>query len=252
MAMLDELKRQVQFGIRRRSSEFLLNLFGWYERPFEQRVSKSDIVPSFHDYRVSVLDSHEHLENDLSGIEDDKTLDFDEFIRTLQTPSLLDQWAQSLPLWQILSDAIPRKRGVTSDQFSALNNLLQVRKIYFDVDFFEQVASLETVSLLTPSEIEIICEAFKYGLYDMILSKCHQLETSLRCMARRGRLSQSKASCKFQISVMNAGNIRDFHNGLSGRLGTQLICISSKKHNSYLIFFLKDFLLVHHEFSLLI
>ena len=83
-----------------------------------------------------------------------------------------------------------------------------------------QANQLSIVSELSPVEIREICDAFKEGLERMLKLSIDNLKQSLRAMSQKSSFDSISASSKFEICLMNAGSIVDFHKGLTGRVGT--------------------------------
>ena len=76
-------------------------------------ILRSETESAFSMFQVCPSDSVEHMLFEAKKhLKDKDGLVFDEFCEVIQSPSMLEQWAQSLPLWQLLAAAIPRKKGV--------------------------------------------------------------------------------------------------------------------------------------------
>ena len=128
----------------------------------------------------------------------DGILAFDEFVLAVKAPMPLDEWASSLPLAQLLADAMPRKAG--KDR-------------------------LREVSRLTEAEIGSIADGFAYGVKRLLNQHVQSLRSSFSTMDQAvATRSESDSHLKFQTETtkLRCGNIEDFHNGMSSRIGAPL------------------------------
>jgi hypothetical protein len=78
---------------------------------------------------------------------------------------------------------------------------------------------MKKLSTLSESDIEHVSHAFKLGLQYLLRSQVRILNESIQNMDLECKSQGNKSGHKFQISMMDAGNIQDFHEGLNGRLG---------------------------------
>ena len=85
-----------------------------------------------------------------------------------------------------------------------------------------QVDQLRVVSELSQFEIDEICVAIGAGLQLLLKQAADSLKESLHAMELKSKKDPTYMSSKFEICAMNAGSIKDFHEGLAGRIGTFL------------------------------
>ena len=114
---MTDLCAQVSRGLVRRSDAFLEDVFKKYKDPNSNSILHPHLQNALYETKVSDSD-----ECDVSRY-DGKPVDSKSFKKLANKASDLDQWAQSLPLWQLLSDSIPRIKGVSSF------------RIYFDMRY---------------------------------------------------------------------------------------------------------------------
>ena len=99
-------------SVRRRNPEFMKLMFDKYKDAHKNLVTRSDLKKSFLDCQISELDGIEHILAEISNLNEEDEIGYEEYCRILSIPSMLEQWTQGIPLWQLLADSIPRKFGV--------------------------------------------------------------------------------------------------------------------------------------------
>ncbi len=110
------LQYQVERGFKRRQKRFHADQFHERKSYGGGVVKKSDVMTSLKEFRflsLENLDIQEPLAQSLEILDDCKELSLHEFTEIFETDCLLDMWAHGFPLSQMLSDAIPRKDGVS-------------------------------------------------------------------------------------------------------------------------------------------
>jgi hypothetical protein len=142
-------------------------------------VSESDLKDA--DYIFNSLD-----------VNSDGKLDIGEFQVAVQAESLLEEWARSLKVHQLVADAIPRKEGENP---------------------------LITASTLSPDVITMIATGVSDGLQEILKVEVERLRASF---ARMEAKDVNNLALKFQSKApkMNCGNFEDFHRGLTAYIGT--------------------------------
>ena len=116
-------------------------------------------------------------------------LEFEGLQQLLQKADRLYEWAQGLPLHELLADAIPRRAGCDP---------------------------LRVVSELTAEEIATTCRAMVDGLIRIVHAASASLKLAFE--ASDGR-AQSDGGSKFNIIPLSCGRITDFHAGIEERVG---------------------------------
>ena len=110
---LMKLCDQVLRGLEIREMDFAHKIFHKYKEG--DIVPKHRVSEMFTSFKICDEDEIEHFVTETDKcLSDNDGLTFDSYMEILQTPSLLDQWSQSVPLWRLLASAIPRKTGVSS------------------------------------------------------------------------------------------------------------------------------------------
>jgi hypothetical protein len=82
---------------------------------------------------------------------------------------------------------------------------------------------LEVVSNLSPKEVDAISEALLRGFKILLTEHIKCLRTSLSNMKDLASNASSDASKKFEVYTMSCGDISDFHEGLSRRVGERFL-----------------------------
>jgi hypothetical protein len=146
------------------------------------------------DLSLSDVQDLEFIFNSLD-INSDGKLDLVEFQAAVRTPSLVEEWARSLGIHQLVADAIPRKEGEIP---------------------------LVTASNLSPEVISKIVHEVATGLQEILSAEVTRLRASF---ARMEKKDVNNLAFKFQSKAprMNCGNFEDFHRGLTAYIGTCLI-----------------------------
>lgn len=112
------LSVQMFRALKTRENEFVSEVFGKHKQG--QIIPKHKIPEAFADFKICDQDEIQHLISESEKIlQDSDGLTFEAYTEVLQTPSLLEQWSQSVPLWRLLASAIPRKMGVSKSQSSS-------------------------------------------------------------------------------------------------------------------------------------
>jgi hypothetical protein len=186
-----KIRNQIQAGINRRDDKFLA---GFYQRKIEgfgvSALSQEQFTSVLEE--LGVYWKNEDIQTLFRSMDasSDCHMDLENFKRAIQTPSTLEQLMSTLPIHLILADAIPEIQG-------------------FD--------RLRLFSQITPEQIDdIIREAIPF------------LNTVLKEAADKTRIAlESKdkskvnpSASKFEVPAeMSAGTVKDFHGGLTSRIG---------------------------------
>ena len=200
------LKEQVDAGFRKRDFKSIESVFKQYavtdRKTSIAHIEKKNLLIALKEFDaipdVSNADlcKEDFLFRSLDRNQDG-ILSLDEFVQAVQAPSPLDEWASSLPLPQILVDAIPRKVG--GDH-------------------------LRDLGLLKPEDINNIADAFAYGVKRVLLEYKERLAESFSQMdkdATSATMQEGEPYTKFQAESrkLRCGNIDDFYLGMSSRIG---------------------------------
>jgi hypothetical protein len=105
----------------------------------------------------------------------------------------VEVWAKSLPLADMLADALPKCTGCHR---------------------------LQAVSDLKEKEIIAIADGYREGFIQVLSEHVAMLKKAYYAMASYEKKSRiSSAAKKFEVSTMSCGKIEDFHAGLQKRIG---------------------------------
>jgi hypothetical protein len=138
-------------------------------------LDEKDVDELFHEYNFQEVNRHE--------------IDLDEFLLLAERPRVVDEWARSLPLADVLADAIPRMPGLDP---------------------------LHVVSRLSTDEIAVICQAMLPGI-ERILAEA---VSALKAQFQPSKDINWGTESKFNLIPISCGKIADFHKGVQGRIGT--------------------------------
>ena len=113
-------------------------------------------------------------------------LSLDDFAAAAERPWAGEAWARSLPLAELLSDALPHCEGCPR---------------------------LLAIGSLTPEEASAIADGLREGLCRLLLERVAALRGAL------GAAPGPPGNRKFEVAEMSAGRVGDFHAGLKKRVG---------------------------------
>jgi hypothetical protein len=128
-------------------------------------------------------------------VNNDGSLDLEEFKKAVRFPSTVQQLVMALPISQIFADAMPDEMGIDR---------------------------LRQFGQLTPKQIEDIClESIPY-VQSVIQDAVKNIRVSFEAMDSS---EASKGTSKFEVPPeMSAGTVGDFHGGLAERIGAWSTC----------------------------
>ncbi len=143
------------------------------------------------------VDEEEALEFVRSKGGDVGFVDSAEFQRAVGRQWSAEVWAKSLPLAEMLADALPNCIGCHR---------------------------LRAVSDLKEEEIAAIADGYRDGLVQVLNEHIAMLRNAYKVMAVYATKSKTGlAAKKFEVSSMSSGKIGDFHDGLQKRIGVLVI-----------------------------
>jgi hypothetical protein len=205
---MQTIKEQVDAGFRKRDAKEIKAVFEKYATTdhgsSEKHIRKEnlllalkefDVTPEVSEADVCIVDFlFSSLDRNRDGV-----LTLNEFEQAVQAQLPLEQWADSLPLAQILTDAIPRLAG--HDHLRDLGRL---------------------------TKDDIIVEGFAYGMKRLLHDRVQMLAQSFAKMdelavANAKLVGGREPSEKFRAepSKLRCGNIDDFYLGMSSSIGTR-------------------------------
>jgi hypothetical protein len=146
-------------------------------------------------FDINDLDtSHIYIDSQKEG------LSFEELVRLIESPSPFEQIAQTFPFWRLLSDSIPRTG------------------VYCHRPSHEKISAVERLATLNTTEIECMVDAMAHELKAMLRDFCDNLKKT----SESQKVQLQHRDSKYSIETYNAGSLRDFHDGLGGRVGYAL------------------------------
>jgi hypothetical protein len=195
---IDEIWNRVETGFKRRDDSHIKRICELYKDPGSGLIPKENLRDALKDLGIAVRKEdvdNLFLEVDLNN---DGGVDLLEFTRALQITSAIEQWAGSLPLSQMLSDAI------------------------LGMEDKEAPDPLRKLSQITADYVGQVCDVFKKGLNKVVLEAIDALRKSFEEMDKLE--AKNDAAEKFQVIKMSVGSVEHFHQGLAARLGEQFKC----------------------------
>jgi hypothetical protein len=197
--VLEEMiKAQVDRGIQRRDPQEIKKVFETFAIDEQKNrhipVSKlSDALRALDIMVPGGTNEHEFLiQLDTNKNGKLELNEFQEAILASCTP--LEEWAKSWPLAQLLADCIPRY----DDSGQSEDNITILRR-------------------LDDKLLKLVVNGFAHGLEKMLMNERDNL---LKALKVEESIENKKAE-KFEVPEMKCGNIGNFHDGLTGRIGIQ-------------------------------
>ncbi len=97
-------------GMDKRTDQYLAHAFDCHKDQVTKLLHVSELSAVLQEISICECDESKVSPAELSTL--GQFITFETFKAFAEKRSALDQWAQSVPLWQLLSDSIPRKLGV--------------------------------------------------------------------------------------------------------------------------------------------
>ncbi len=128
---------------------------------------------------------------EIADTDENGGLDLQEYMKAINYPCKVEQWANSLPLSKLLAHCL---------------------------SFNEGDEPLKEVSRLSSDEMSAAMTAYCESLQPIL---AHAVRDLRRCYAEMAAVEEkeSLSSSKFQTFKMSSGSVEDFHSGLHGRVG---------------------------------
>ncbi len=168
-------------------------VFDRHSDPATELILASALGPALRDLDVAVDEEDVDQIFKAADLNKNGGLDFHEFWTLVGMPSPIEEWVRSLPLAQLVADAMPRIDGKREDQVRHLSSI-------------------------TESQLEESFAVLMDGLKRMLRESLAALKVSYATWDR-ATTADNGAALKFQISTMSVGNISNFHEGLAARIG---------------------------------
>jgi hypothetical protein len=164
----------------------------------DKKLLPTSLGPALQDFGVELNPEEVNLVFKQADLDDDKGLDLAEFHMAVKTPTKLQQWADTLPLSQLLGYSLTLRNRNLEDPVRA-------------------------VAGMSPDELDDTMEVFCRGVRKILedsqaeLAKCY--EAMDRHAAATAATADGGASTKFQTFKMSTGTVEHFQEGLKGRVG---------------------------------
>ena len=185
------LIEQVNQGFRRRSAEGVRAAYEQHKDPRTHLIMPNMLGPALKTLGWDVHAMSELLE--FADLNKDGGLDFQEFSLLLAKSTPIEEWAGTLPLAQIVADALPRNDCRNKEQ-------------------------LRYLSRISRDQLEESCVAITEGVRRALHEQLAALKEAFERLDGQ-EAAASNASKKFQICKMSVGDISNFHQGLAARIG---------------------------------
>jgi hypothetical protein len=181
-------------GLERRDRVCIKEVFNKYSRQKDKSIDQEKLIvalrelDAFIDPGISCDEMMQYIDKNRDG-----DIDLNEFTRAVQNPRPSESLVRSLPLHQLLVDCLPRR---------------------------DDAEYLRGISMLTKVEIDAVVHVFGIGLTRILGDTARQAQITLSMLEKN--VSKHKGrEAKFQLDVppCSWGNIKDFHRGLTSRVG---------------------------------
>jgi hypothetical protein len=191
-AQIDVIRDRVSVGFWRRQDDIIEKIFHKYSTLTDGRecLLEENLSAALAEIKVPFDGDVKKLLREIDAGKNGY-LSLDEFKSISKNPTVSERWALSLPLYRLLSDALPPQE--------------------------KQDDIMRTISALTDQEISLVCEGMLDGLKRMVREAVQILNKAYRSMDSRKAVECG--STKFVVNSMSCGDINDFHAGLEGRIG---------------------------------
>ncbi len=104
------LRTQVFAGLEKRTDKYLTSVFDYRKDKDTNMLPVTELSAALRDVSICDSDLPKVSPSEISSLS--QSITFGTFKRFAGIYSALDNWAKSVPLWQLLSDSIPRQLGV--------------------------------------------------------------------------------------------------------------------------------------------
>ena len=160
--------------------------------PDNRKMAKSSLAQALSELHVGPSNGETMEEICLAFDADrDGLIDLNEFVAAALRPSPIEAWCKQIPWWHAIADAIP------------------------PVAHCDQ--PLCAVAFLTDAQIDVICSEALKSIRSELRTKSLELSRAMKEMEKR--TTSAQAGSKFATYKASVGDSKDFHKGLSNRVG---------------------------------
>jgi hypothetical protein len=195
MPMPEQIDCRIEQGMTRRDSSRLEEIFDKQKNPSTNTIRKDqcDIILE----SLGVIPENEpaaSVDGSHCGDLDYGVIDFQEFKRAASVSSALERLIRTLPLAEMVADALPNEKGRDP---------------------------IRLFSEISRTQIQDVCIALLPHLEKLLVDCAKKLKASFD---RKDTVQAEVAMSlnKFELIPMSVGTIEDFYQGLSSRVGTYL------------------------------
>jgi hypothetical protein len=188
------VRERISDAMLKRSDENIRAVYEKYAKN-EYGICKNDFLDALYQVRLEAINREDadvifdNMDMDNSG-----QLDSAEFRRAVSARSSFEQFiTHAIPFSELISTSLPRKNATNQ---------------------------MTTFMELTSTQISVTVSAVSTVLESILTAKARELRESYKTAAEKVLTDQPSAS---KFSELTAGVISDYHNGLSGRVGKQII-----------------------------
>ena len=165
---------------------------------------KENLASSLNELSIDIEQAHALQLFTEMDVNNDNGLSLEEFTKAVHVAyervlGPYELWARSLPLSQILADALP----ISTSNAGEKDNHLRF------------------VSEMDSNTIDEVVKAFAYGLKRMLQDNCTLLKKAYAKMEENQ--NALGAGDKFEVYIAKAGRIEDFHKGMTELVGMSII-----------------------------
>jgi hypothetical protein len=208
----ERVRQQIEAGRTRRARRTNQELDGAFQAHADEvggdrRIPRARLQAALREFHAGASEAEVDHFLLMRGGPADGSVDLEDFREAARTAWAVETWAQSLPLAQLLADALPES-----------------------LDHHR----LRAASSLTGGEIRDIAEGVGRALQALLTEHVTSLRRSFRAMdnqaagvpQRDSEANVPAQGCKFSadISRMDCGDVKGFHRGLQKRVGLRPRC----------------------------
>ena len=123
----------------------------------------------------------------------------DEFIRLIRLPSVLETWCTTLPLAKLLACCLQIVGGSAAESSDPIRNF---------------------VSKLESEDLDRVADDFREGMRRLLEDKVRELERCYTKLEQKAKEASDRSNSKYHDTFeFSAGSSKDFHAGLTDRVG---------------------------------
>ena len=186
---INGMGNRIETGIKRQDTAYVEETFKHFAKE-GKTLPKDQFIPLLEELGMLIsADDVDGLFKSLD-VNGDRGLDWDQFKTVVMVPSIVEQLIKTLPISQLIADALPIEEGRDP---------------------------LRVLSETSSEQIKCSCSVLMQYLETMLEDAVRKLKESVDCM---DRMQTGTGAKKFEVPVaMSAGMVKDFFGGLAERLG---------------------------------